>query len=149
MNVVVQAEPFDTGAQLNAFQASLSNAGAVASFTGIVRNDGGDMVAMEIEHYPAMTHAMLEKIRAEAMERFDLEGAMIIHRYGRLAPGEIIMMVAAASRHRKGAFAGADFLMDYLKSRAPFWKKEITSTDANWVAAKEADEKALRDWDAS
>lgn len=143
----VQEVAFDVGAEVNAFTDAVRGAGAVVSFTGITRDVAeGDMVAMEIEHYPGMTEAALAGIRDEALTRFSLEGALVIHRYGRLAPGEVIMMVATASRHRGDAFQGAEFLMDYLKSRAPFWKREITGRGADWVAAKSDDEAALKRW---
>ncbi|QXT41336.1 molybdenum cofactor biosynthesis protein MoaE [Gymnodinialimonas ceratoperidinii] len=143
----VQEAAFDVGAELNAFTEAVEGAGAVVSFTGLTRDVAeGDMIAMEIEHYPGMTQSALEAIRDDAMARFSLQGALVIHRYGRLVPGEVIMMVATASRHRAGAFLGAQFLMDYLKSRAPFWKREITERGADWVAAKEDDESALDRW---
>ncbi|WP_247716900.1 molybdenum cofactor biosynthesis protein MoaE [Gymnodinialimonas ceratoperidinii] len=145
--VRVQEAAFDVGAELNAFTEAVEGAGAVVSFTGLTRDVAeGDMIAMEIEHYPGMTQSALEAIRDDAMARFSLQGALVIHRYGRLVPGEVIMMVATASRHRAGAFLGAQFLMDYLKSRAPFWKREITERGADWVAAKEDDESALDRW---
>ncbi len=143
----VQSERFDMGAELNAFAASVDGAGAVVSFSGITRDlASGDLTAMVIEHYPGMTEKALAKIRATAIERFDLADAMILHRYGRLAPSEPIMMVATAARHRQAAFEGAAYLMDYLKSRAPFWKQEITPDGAAWVAAKDSDEDALNRW---
>lgn len=145
--VRVQEAAFDSGAELNAFTEAMAGAGAVVSFTGITRDvSEGDMVAMEIEHYPGMTEAALTGIRDDAIARFGLQGALVIHRYGRLEPGEVIMMVATAARHRVGAFQGAEFLMDYLKSRAPFWKREVTERGANWVAAKDDDEAALGRW---
>ncbi|GAB5447778.1 molybdenum cofactor biosynthesis protein MoaE [Gymnodinialimonas sp.] len=147
MAVHIMAEPFDQGAALNAFTQSVSGAGAVVSFTGITRDVAeGDMVAMEIEHYPGMTETALSDIRKEAMDRFKLADALVIHRHGRLAPGDVIMMVATASKHRADAFQGAEFLMDYLKSRAPFWKREVTARGADWVAAKDDDEAALDRW---
>ena len=142
----VQAEPFDMGAEVAAFTAGVSGAGAVVTFSGLVRDEGGTLAQMEIEHYPGMTEKALEAIRAEAMTRFSLTAAMIIHRFGPLRPGEQIMMVATAARHRGDAFDGAEFLMDFLKSRAPFWKKERGADGEAWVAAKEADEDALRRW---
>jgi molybdopterin synthase catalytic subunit len=143
----VQEEAFDMGAQLNAFAASVEGAGAIVSFSGITRDiASGDLDAMEIEHYPGMTEKALARIRAEAMERFGLVAAIILHRHGRLQPGDTIMMVATAARHRADAFDAAEFLMDYLKSRAPFWKKEITGQGAEWVAARDEDEDALARW---
>ncbi len=146
MAVRVQEQGFDAGAELNAFSKQVRDAGAVVSFTGVVRDIAGGLRHMEIEHYPAMTGAALEKIEAQAVTRWDLSGSLIIHRYGRLAPGEQIMMVATAARHRVAAFEAAEFLMDYLKSRAPFWKKEVTVDGANWVAARDEDEDALDRW---
>ncbi|MEJ6390343.1 molybdenum cofactor biosynthesis protein MoaE [Gymnodinialimonas ulvae] len=147
MAIHVREAPFDPGAELNAFTATAPGAGAVVSFTGITRDVAeGDLKAMEIEHYPGMTERALAEIRAQAMDRFALTDALIIHRHGRLAPGETIMMVATAAPHRRNAFDAADFLMDYLKSRAPFWKREITERGADWVAAKDEDETALSRW---
>lgn len=151
MQVRVQQERFDLGAESEAFAAgaaAAAGAGGIVTFTGVVRDaEGGGLAAMEIEHYPAMTQKALEQIASEAMQRWSLADALVIHRYGRLVPGEKIMMVAAAARHRKDAFEAAEFLMDYLKSRAPFWKKEILhSGAADWVQAKTSDEDALERW---
>lgn len=135
------------GAEAAAFARAQSDMGAVVTFTGIVRDGAqGGMVAMEIEHYPGMTQKALEAIAAEAVERWGLGDALVIHRHGRLGRDEMIMMVATAARHRKAAFEAAEFLMDYLKSRAPFWKKEIGADGAEWVAAKDEDEDALKRW---
>lgn len=142
----VQAMPFDPGGELNRFTADQSGAGAVVSFTGVVRDDAGALQAMEIEHYAGMTEVSLGKIRAEAMTRWGLSDALIVHRFGRLEAGEVIMMVATAAAHRRAAFEAADYLMDFLKSRAPFWKKEIGQDGADWVAAKSEDEAALDRW---
>jgi molybdopterin synthase catalytic subunit len=146
VTIRVQAEGFDPGGEMNAFCASLDGAGAVVSFSGLVRDVGGGLKAMEIEHYPGMTEKALGKIRDEAMGRWDLADALIVHRHGALAPGEVIMMVATAARHRQNAFEAAEFLMDYLKSRAPFWKKERTEEGDAWVAARAEDEDALTRW---
>ena len=146
MLVRVQADPFDTGAELTAFTARAGHAGAIVSFSGIVRDVDGGLEAMEIEHYPGMTEAALADIAAEATGRWALDAALVIHRHGRLPPGAPIMMVATAARHRQAAFEAAEFLMDYLKSRAPFWKKEVTADGAEWVAARDADEDALARW---
>ncbi|MCJ8138463.1 molybdenum cofactor biosynthesis protein MoaE [Falsirhodobacter halotolerans] len=143
-HVRVQTEGFDAGAELNAFSQGQPS-GAVVSFTGIVRDSGG-LQAMEIEHYPGMTERALSAMADEAIRRFTLDAALVIHRHGRLGVGEVIMMVATASRHRAQAFQGAEFLMDYLKSRAPFWKKEIAAEGAAWVAARQTDEDALTRW---
>jgi molybdopterin synthase catalytic subunit len=146
MTVRVQSDPFDAGAELTSFAQGRSDVGAIVSFTGVVRNTKGDLHEMLIEHYPGMTEAAIGKIADEAQARWDLVDVLVIHRYGPLAPGAPIMMVATASAHRAAAFEAADFLMDYLKSRAPFWKKEITEDGATWVAAKDADEDALNRW---
>ena len=146
MAVRVQAEAFDAGTELNAFSAGHSGVGAVVSFTGIVRDTDGGLQEMVIEHYPGMTEKAIAKIVAEATSRWSLTDALVIHRYGALKTGDQIMMVATASAHRAAAFEAADFLMDYLKSRAPFWKKEVTDDGAEWVAAKDEDEDALGRW---
>lgn len=145
MRVVVQPDPFDLGAAVAGFATGATGAGAVVSFTGIVRPDGG-LTAMEIEHYPGMTEKAIAGIVAEAVRRWALVDVLVIHRYGQLAPGEAIMMVATAAPHRGDAFAAAEFLMDYLKSRAPFWKKESRDGGATWVAARDSDEDALKRW---
>ena len=146
MRVSVQAAPFDLGAEVTAFAAGASGAGAVVSFTGLVRDGGGTLSAMEIEHYPGMTERAIRAHADTATARFHLTDCAVIHRHGRLTPGEAIMMVATAAPHRADTFAAAEFLMDYLKSRAPFWKKEIAADRAEWVAARDDDEAALRRW---
>ena len=147
MRIVVQQAPFDLGIEASTFAAGVTAVGAVVTFTGIVRDlPGGGMQAMEIEHYPGMTENALTRIADEAVDRWALEDVLVIHRHGRLAPTEMIMMVATAARHRKAAFEAAEFLMDYLKSRAPFWKKEIGADGSDWVAAKDEDEAALSRW---
>ena len=139
MRVAVQPGPFDLGTELAGFTAGVRGAGAVVSFTGLVRDEGGTLAEMEIEHYPGMTEKAIGEIAGEAVRRWSLADVLVIHRYGRLAPEEAIMMVATAAPHRGDAFAAAEFLMDYLKSRAPFWKKELGPDGEVWVAAKEAD----------
>lgn len=146
MRLSVQTAPFDLGAESNAFAAGLATSGAVVTFTGLVRDNGGTLAAMEIEHYPGMTERAIRAIMDQAVERWALEDALVIHRHGRLTAQEPIMMVATAARHRADAFAAAEFLMDYLKSRAPFWKKEIGADGAEWVAATDTDEAALTRW---
>ncbi|MFO8125452.1 molybdenum cofactor biosynthesis protein MoaE [Yoonia sp.] len=146
MTVRVQAARFEAGAELNSFAQGLTDVGAVVSFTGVVRDTKGDLQEMLIEHYPGMTESAITKITDEATARWALADVLVIHRYGPLKPGEPIMIVATASAHRAAAFEAADFLMDYLKSRAPFWKKEVTADGASWVAAKDADEDALKRW---
>lgn len=146
MTVRIQTEGFDAGAELNAFTDTVAGAGAVVSFTGVVRDVDGGLVSMEIEHYPGMTEKAIATIVSEAQSRWDLAGALVIHRHGRLSAGDQIMMVATASRHRVDAFQAAEFLMDYLKSRAPFWKKEMTQSGDGWVEARDEDEAALDRW---
>ena len=146
MRLSVQAEAFDLGAESNAFAAAVAGAGAVVTFTGLVRDNAGALAAMEIEHYPGMTEKAISAIMEQAIARWSLIDALVIHRYGRLAGAEPIMMVATAAPHRADAFAAAEFLMDYLKSRAPFWKKELSADGASWVAAKDEDEAALSRW---
>ena len=146
MDIRVQSDPFDLGQMANEFAMRQSGMGAIVTFTGIVRDVAGGLDLMEIEHYPGMTEAALTQIAQEAVARFSLGDVLIIHRHGPLRPDELIMRVATAAPHRAAAFEGADFLMDYLKSRAPFWKKEITREGADWVAAKDGDEAALKRW---
>ncbi len=147
MQISVQQEPFDIGQITNDFSKGHSHMGAVVTFTGIVRDsDTDDLNAMEIEYYPGMTEKAISKIATEAKSRWSLGDVLVIHRFGRLEPGDQIMMVATAARHRKDAFDAAEYLMDYLKSRAPFWKKEITRDGTAWVDAKSEDEDALSRW---
>lgn len=143
MRVLVQAEPFDAAALTQGFG---TGAGAVVTFTGLVRADDG-LTALEIEHYPGMTERALSEHAQGAVARFVLTDVLIVHRHGRIAVGEPIMMVATAAPHRRAAFDAADFLMDWLKSRAPFWKREIGAEGPRgWVAAKAEDEAALDRW---
>ncbi len=146
MRLSVQEAAFDLGAEANRCSHDLRGAGAVVTFSGLVRANGGQLTAMEIEHYPGMTEKAISAIMEEAVARWGLADALVIHRYGVLRSGEPIMMVATAASHRADAFAAAEFLMDYLKSRAPFWKKEISANGADWVAAKDSDEAALTRW---
>lgn len=146
MDIRVQNEPFDAGSELNRFSAGAAGAGAVVSFTGIVRDVENRLSAMEIEHYPGMTERAISGIAGQAVVRWGLLDVLVIHRFGTMQPGDQIMMVATASRHRNAAFEAAEFLMDYLKSRAPFWKKEITGQGTAWVEATEEDEQALGRW---
>ena len=146
MRLSVQEAAFDLGTEANRFAHDVKGAGAVVTFTGLVRDNGGQLTAMEIEHYPGMTEKAISAIMDEATARWALADALVIHRYGVLRAGEPIMMVATAASHRADAFAAAEFLMDYLKSRAPFWKKEISANGADWVAAKDSDEAALTRW---
>lgn len=146
MEVRVQQEPFAFGAEAEAFVARQAGMGAVVTFSGIVRDVVSGLEMMEIEHYPGMTENALSEIGREARRRWQLGDVLIIHRYGPMRPEEMIMMVATSAPHRKDAFAAADFLMDFLKSRAPFWKKEKTRAGTGWVAAREEDEQALERW---
>jgi len=146
MRVLVQEAAFDIGAETSAFVAKVGGAGAVVTFAGLVRDNGGQLSAIQIEHYPGMTERAIAGLMAQAQGRWSLVDALVVHRFGRLGPQEAIMMVATAARHRAEAFAAAEFLMDYLKSRAPFWKKEIRTDGAEWVAATQSDEQALGRW---
>ncbi len=147
MDIRVQEAPFDLGAEANAFAARQTGMGALVTFTGIVRDLAeADLDVMEIEHYPGMTEKAIEKIAQDALSRWHLGDILVIHRHGKLRPDEVIMMVATAAPHRADAFQGAEFLMDFLKSRAPFWKKEVSGATSGWVAAKNEDEDALSRW---
>ncbi|AJR25710.1 MULTISPECIES: molybdenum cofactor biosynthesis protein MoaE [Sphingobium] len=141
--VSIQAEDFDPAVELAALEAS--GGGGVASFTGIVRGEGG-LVALELEHYPAMTMAQVERIVAEASDRWPLLGVRVIHRFGRLEPGERIVFVGTASRHRTAALEACAFLIDWLKSRAPFWKKEHFADRTEWVEARVEDDAKAESW---
>ena len=146
--VTVQAEDFDLGVEVAALHAKDSGVGAVASFIGTVRdrNDGLGVSAMELEHYPGMTESAIETMIDEAHSRFDIRGARVIHRVGLLQPLDQIMMVAVTSAHRGQAFQACEFLMDYLKTQAPFWKKEQTPEGARWVDARSSDDAAVARW---
>ena len=146
--VRVQAADFDVAAEIEAVHAGRTDVGAVASFVGLCRDEAGRLAALELEHYPGMAEAELSRVAAEAMERWPLTAATVIHRYGRLRPGERIVLVVTASSHRVAAFESAEFLMDYLKTRAPFWKKEhhADGTAGDWVAAKDADDDRAGRW---
>ena len=149
MSVSVQTEDFDIAAEIDALSSADRNIGAVVTFTGLVREmtDAGAIQTMELEHYPGMTERALEDIVEQAQTRWPLEGVRVIHRFGPLEPGDRIVLVVTASRHREAAFEAAAFLMDYLKTRAPFWKKEAGAHGADWVDAREADDKATARWD--
>jgi molybdopterin synthase catalytic subunit len=151
MVVRVQSECFDMGSEIDAMVAGNTAIGGVASFTGYVRDFSTEsgVVAMTLEHYPGMTERMLEQIEAEARQRWQLEDSLIIHRYGRMTVGEPIVLVVTASSHRQAAFESAEFLMDWLKTKAPFWKCEETADGGeHWVDAREADDKAAARWGA-
>jgi len=138
---------FDPGAELTAFCAGRTESCAVASFVGIARGEGGDATALELQAYPGFTEGEIGRMVEAAMTRFDLHDALVIHRHGPIAPGEPIVMVATASAHRREAFEACDYLMDYLKSRAPFWKKEHGPGGARWVEPTERDLDDLARWD--
>ena len=146
--VRVQAEDFDVGRELEALTGGRKDVGAVASFVGLVRdaNDGHTIRGMTLEHYPGMTEKALVDICAQACARWNLIDTLVIHRAGALAPGDRIVLVGVSSAHRGDAFAACEFIMDYLKTRAPFWKREETPEGARWVEARDADETAARRW---
>lgn len=148
MAVRVQVEDFDVGAELEALAKGKHGIGGVALFVGLVRDlaSGEPIGAMELEHYPGMTETELESIEAEALSRWPLEETLIVHRYGRLEPGDRIVLAAAASAHREAAFEACRFIMDFLKTRAPFWKKEDTPDGGQWVDARSSDDDATRRW---
>jgi len=144
----VQEQPFDLGAELAALSAGRTDIGAVASFVGLVRDHAGDQAigAMTLEHYPGMTEKKLAEIEAEAHARWPLQASLIVHRYGRMLPGESIVLVATASQHRAAALESCAFLIDWLKTQAPFWKLEEGAGGAQWVEARETDEDAAARW---
>ena len=144
----VQREDFDLGAELAALTAGNHKIGGLAVFVGLVRDVVGEQAlgAMTLEHYPGMTEKMLERIEAEANERWPLEASLIVHRTGRLEPGERIVLVAAASRHRQAAFEACQFLIDWLKTKAPFLKQEETASGPKWVEARGNDDRAAERW---
>jgi molybdopterin synthase catalytic subunit len=148
MTVRVQEADFDLGAELLALRAADARIGALASFLGLVRdmNDGASVAEMTLEHYPGMTEKALDEIVAEAKGRWDIYDALVIHRVGPLKPCDQIVLVAVTSAHRGEAFAACEFIMDYLKTRAPFWKREATPQGARWVDARDADDSAAARW---
>ncbi|ALS64123.1 molybdopterin synthase catalytic subunit MoaE [Pandoraea apista] len=148
MPIRVQTEDFDLSEEIRQLRAGDLRVGAVATFVGTVRdlNDGNDVSRMTLEHYPGMTEKALEAIVVQARERWRLFDALVIHRYGELGPGDQIVLVAVTSAHRGDAFAACEFIMDYLKTEAPFWKKESTSQGERWVDARETDTAARERW---
>lgn len=146
--VRVQADDFDVAAEIAAVHAGRTDVGAVASFLGLCRDEAGRLAVLELEHYPGMAEAELARVAADAVARWPLTAVTVIHRFGRLAPGERIVLVVTASSHRAAAFESAEFLMDYLKTRAPFWKKEhrADGTSGDWVEAKDADDARAGRW---
>ena len=145
----IQLEPFDAGAELAAMKAGRTDIGGTVMFLGSVRDlsRGEDVRAMTLEHYPGMTEKALADIEAEALRRWPIDASLIIHRYGRLEPGEDIVLVITASAHREAAFEACHFLIDWLKTKAPFWKLEESEAGASWVAAKESDDAAAARWE--
>lgn len=151
MAVRVSTSDFDISAEMAGLANSDTGIGGVALFVGKVRDhkDGEVLAELVLEHYPGMTEAELERIEAEAQRRFELSASLIVHRVGVLKPGDNIVLVIACASHRQNAFAAAEFLMDYLKTRAPFWKKEVlASGESHWVDARESDDTAVAKWDA-
>jgi molybdopterin synthase catalytic subunit len=149
--VRVQSEPFDVAAETAALTRGRADIGAVVSFTGLCRDEDGRLTALELEHYPGMAEAEIARVAAEAEARWPLLGLTVIHRFGKIVPGDPIVLVLAASSHRREAFEAADFLMDYLKTRAPFWKREhpASGEPGAWVDAKGEDDRAASRWQRS
>ncbi len=147
--VAVQIEDFDAAAEAATLTNDRADIGAVVTFAGLCRDEAGRLAALEIEHYPGMAEAEIGRVAAQAEARWPLIGLCVIHRYGRIAPGEQIVMVAAAASHRAAAFAAVDFVMDFLKTSAPFWKREHLrdGSTGEWVQAKDTDDQAAARWD--
>lgn len=146
--VRIQSDDFDQAAEIAALSAGRGDVGAVVTFTGLCRDEGGKLAALELEHYPGMAEAELGRVVADAARRWTLTGATVVHRFGRIEPGDNIVLVATASAHRRAAFEAAEFLMDYLKTRAPFWKREHPrhGEAGAWVDAKRDDDHAAERW---
>lgn len=144
----IQSEDFDLNAEVAALSAGRADIGAIVTFAGLCRDDGGRLAALELEHYPGMAETEISRVAAEAITRWPLRGLVAIHRYGLIRPGEQIVLVIAASTHRSAAFEAAEFMMDYLKTHAPFWKREHLSDGSigGWVEAKGEDDKAAERW---
>jgi molybdopterin synthase catalytic subunit len=149
VKILVQADAFDLGTEVDAMRQGRTDIGAIASFVGLARdiNEGSGVAAMTLEHYPGMTEKALAALVDEASARWTLQDVTVIHRIGRLLPGDPIVLVAVASRHRGEAFAACEFIMDYLKTQAPFWKKEETPEGERWVEARASDDAAAARWD--
>jgi molybdopterin synthase catalytic subunit len=146
MTVRVQREDFEPGAEIARLQRE--DAGAIVSFVGVVRGEsqGEKLVSMTLEHFPGMTERELDRIAKEARSRWSLQGVSVVHRVGELKPGERIVLVVTAAAHRRAAFEAAEFLMDYLKTRAPFWKRELRASGEHWVEARDSDDEAAARW---
>ena len=145
-DIRVQAEDFDPAAEAEALTRGRADIGALVSFVGLCRDEGGSLAALEIEHYGAMAGEELARVADEALARWPLQGLTIIHRFGRIAPGENIVLVVTASAHRQAAFEAAEFLMDYLKTNAPFWKREESARGTSWIEARDHDDAAAARW---
>lgn len=147
VEVTIQADIFDAGALVNQFTQNMPEAGAVATFTGLVRSTPHKPIdALSLEHHPTMAQKQIERFAQEAMDRFDLIAIHVVHRFGEMKVGEPIVQVMAASSHRQAAFDGANYVMDWLKTDAPFWKKEIGPHGTDWVDARDTDETAKQKW---
>jgi molybdopterin synthase catalytic subunit len=144
----IQAQSFDAAAETAALTRGRADVGAVVAFTGLCRDEGGKLTALELEHYPGMAEAEIARIVAQVEDRWPLLGLTVVHRFGLIRPGEEIVLVLTASSHRRAAFEAAEFLMDYLKTRAPFWKREHLKdgTVGGWVEAKDVDDRAAERW---
>ena len=147
MSVRLTFDPFDPGALLTAFARDRTEVGAIATFTGIARAEAGSTTVLELEAYPGFTEAEIGKVAGQAKVRFGIDDLLILHRVGQIAPGEPVVFVATAARHRRAAFEACDFLMDYLKSKAPFWKKEHGPDGARWVEPRAEDHADIARWD--
>lgn len=147
-DIRIQTADFDVGEEIGRLSRGRTDVGAVVTFTGLCRDEAGKLSALELEHYPGMAETEMRRIAGEAGARWPLQSVTVIHRYGRMEPGDNIVLVATASTHRQAAFEAAAFIMDFLKSRAPFWKKEhhFDGTEGDWVEARETDEAALSAW---
>jgi molybdopterin synthase catalytic subunit len=148
IRVLVQAEPYDISAEIEAAKTAGGHVGAIVTFSGVCRDESGRLAALELEHYPGMAEAEIGRIAAQASERWPVTSLTAIHRHGKLKPGDDIVLVVAASAHRQAAFDAASFLMDFLKTSAPFWKKEhlADGTSGGWVEAKDGDDDAAARW---
>ncbi len=148
-SVRIQAEDFDVAAEIAALSKGRRDVGAVVTFTGLCRDEGGRLAALELEHYPGMAESEAARVVEDARARWPLSGVTVIHRYGKILPGQNIVLVVTASAHRDAAFQAASFLMDYLKTRAPFWKQEeFAGGDAAWVEAQQGDAAAAARWES-
>ena len=149
VTIRIQPEDFDAAAEARALTGGRRDIGAVVTFTGLCRDEGGELAALELEHYAGMAEEEIARVVAHARSRWPLDGVTVIHRHGKIAPGGQIVLVVTAASHRAAAFAGAEFLMDYLKTRAPFWKKEhrVDGSVGGWVEAKDIDDRAMERWE--